>query len=53
MPLIADDVGGRVYGSGIVPITKMIRSGVAFDVAGAAVIIILLPLTTSLLGLGT
>ncbi|KUI15353.1 anion transporter [Mycolicibacterium acapulense] len=42
-----------VYGSGVVPITKMIRSGVAFDIAGAILIIILLPLMISLLGLGT
>lgn len=42
-----------VYGSGVVPITKMIRSGVTFDIAGAILIIILLPLMISLLGLGT
>lgn len=33
-----------VYGSGAVPITKMIRSGVVFDVAGAVLIALLLPL---------
>lgn len=42
-----------VYGSGVVPITKMIRSGITFDIAGAILIIILLPLMISLLGLGT
>jgi solute carrier family 13 (sodium-dependent dicarboxylate transporter), member 2/3/5 len=32
-----------VYGSGVVPITKMIRSGAAFDVLGALLIVLLLP----------
>jgi sodium-dependent dicarboxylate transporter 2/3/5 len=41
-----------VYGSGVVPITKMIRSGASFDVAGALLILVLLPLMVSLLGLG-
>ncbi len=33
-----------VYGSGAVPITTMIRSGISFDVLGAILIILLLPL---------
>jgi sodium-dependent dicarboxylate transporter 2/3/5 len=33
-----------VYGSGAVPITKMIRSGISFDVIGALLILLLLPL---------
>ena len=33
-----------VYGSGAVPITKMIRSGISFDVIGAILILIFLPL---------
>ncbi len=33
-----------VYGSGAVPITKMIRSGISFDILGAILILILLPL---------
>jgi solute carrier family 13 (sodium-dependent dicarboxylate transporter), member 2/3/5 len=41
-----------VYGSGVVKITTMIKSGVTFDIAGALLIIILLPLMVSLLGLG-
>ena len=41
-----------VYGSGVVPITTMIRSGVIFDIAGAFLIILLLPLMVSVLGLG-
>ena len=41
-----------VYGSGAVPITTMIRSGVTFDVAGAILIILFLPLMIALLGLG-
>jgi sodium-dependent dicarboxylate transporter 2/3/5 len=41
-----------VYGSGAVPITKMIRSGITFDVLGVLLIIILLPLMVALLGMG-
>ena len=41
-----------VYGSGAVPITTMIRSGVTFDIAGAILIIALLPLMVAVLGLG-
>lgn len=41
-----------VYGSGVVRITTMIRSGATFDVAGAILIVIFLPLMVSLLGLG-
>ncbi|MGQ0482083.1 MAG: SLC13 family permease [Pseudonocardia sp.] len=41
-----------VYGSGAVPITRMIRSGVSFDVLGAILIIVLLPLMVALVGLG-
>lgn len=32
-----------VYGSGVVPITKTIRSGASFDVLGAILIVVLLP----------
>ena len=42
-----------VYGSGVVKISTMIKSGVAFDIAGALLIIILLPLMVSVLGLGS
>jgi len=38
-----------VYGSGTVPITRMIRSGFSFDIIGALLIIILLPLLASVL----
>ncbi|MDT5153028.1 MAG: solute carrier family 13 (sodium-dependent dicarboxylate transporter), er 2/3/5 [Mycobacterium sp.] len=41
-----------VYGSGAVPITTMIRSGVLFDVVGAILIILMLPIMVSVLGLG-
>lgn len=41
-----------VYGSGVVPITKMIRSGISFDVLGAILIMIGLPLMVALVGLG-
>ncbi len=39
-----------VYGSGFVPITKMIRSGSVFDVLGAIIILAGLPLMVDLLG---
>jgi sodium-dependent dicarboxylate transporter 2/3/5 len=42
-----------VYGSGAVPITTMIRSGITFDVAGAILIIVFLPLLVAMLGLGS
>jgi sodium-dependent dicarboxylate transporter 2/3/5 len=41
-----------VYGSGLVPITRMVRSGIVFDILGAIVIIVALPLMVGLLGLG-
>jgi sodium-dependent dicarboxylate transporter 2/3/5 len=41
-----------VYGSGVVPITTMIRSGISFDVLGALVILLLLPLMVAAVGLG-
>ncbi|WP_422770282.1 SLC13 family permease [Plantactinospora sp. WMMC1484] len=41
-----------VYGSGVVPITRMIRSGFSFDVLGAILILLLLPLMIALVGLG-
>lgn len=41
-----------VYGSGTVPITTMIRSGFSFDVLGAIIIVLLLPLMVTALGLG-
>lgn len=41
-----------VYGSGVVKITSMIRSGLSFDVIGALLIILMLPLLVGVLGLG-
>ncbi|WP_280175130.1 SLC13 family permease [Micromonospora cremea] len=41
-----------VYGSGTVPITRMIRSGASFDVIGAIVILLLLPLMLAVTGVG-
>ncbi|WP_369136942.1 SLC13 family permease [Modestobacter versicolor] len=41
-----------VYGSGVVPITKMIRSGFSFDVLGALLIVVVLPVMIDLV-LGT
>jgi sodium-dependent dicarboxylate transporter 2/3/5 len=40
-----------VYGSGVVPITKMIRSGVSFDVLGAILILLLLPIMVAVTGI--
>nr|WP_279536305.1 DASS family sodium-coupled anion symporter [Nocardioides ochotonae] len=40
-----------VYGSGAVPITTMIRTGASFDVIGAILIVILLPVMASMIGL--
>ncbi len=40
------------YGSGVVPITKMIRSGISFDVIGAILILLLLPVMVALVGFG-
>ena len=37
-----------VYGSGVVPITKMIRSGISFDVLGGLLIVVLLPVMVDL-----
>jgi solute carrier family 13 (sodium-dependent dicarboxylate transporter), member 2/3/5 len=41
-----------VYGSGVVPITKMLRSGAVFDIAGAILILAGVPLMVSLVGVG-
>jgi sodium-dependent dicarboxylate transporter 2/3/5 len=38
-----------VYGSGAVPITKMIRSGISFDIIGAILILLFLPLLIPIL----
>jgi sodium-dependent dicarboxylate transporter 2/3/5 len=40
-----------VYGSGMVPITKMVRSGIVFDVCGAILIIIAVPIMLSVVGI--
>jgi sodium-dependent dicarboxylate transporter 2/3/5 len=49
---VATPQNAIVYGSGTVPITRMIRSGIAFDVCGAILIVAVLPLTATLAGLG-
>ncbi len=41
-----------VYGSGVVPITTMIRSGISFDVLGGLLILLILPLLVAAVGLG-
>jgi len=40
-----------VYGSGAVPITKMIRSGISFDLLGGLLVILLLPVMIGVVGL--
>ncbi len=40
-----------VYGSGLVPITRMLRSGISFDVLGALLIIVVLPIVLRVTGL--
>lgn len=42
-----------VYGSGAVRITTMIRTGITFDIIGAILIIVALPLMIALTGLGS
>jgi solute carrier family 13 (sodium-dependent dicarboxylate transporter), member 2/3/5 len=41
-----------VYGSGAVRITTMIRSGFSFDILGAILIIVLLPVMVAVMGFG-
>lgn len=41
-----------VYGSGAVSITTMIRSGISFDVLGAALILIGMPVMVAVIGIG-
>ena len=41
-----------VYGSGVVPITQMVRNGISFDILGALLILAGVPLMVSVLGIG-
>ncbi|RBP67059.1 sodium-dependent dicarboxylate transporter 2/3/5 [Brevibacterium sanguinis] len=41
-----------VYGTGAVPITKMIRTGIVFDICGAVLIVALIPIMVGIVGLG-
>ena len=41
-----------VYGSGLVPITQMVRNGFSFDVIGAILIVIGAPILIGVLGIG-
>jgi sodium-dependent dicarboxylate transporter 2/3/5 len=36
-----------VYGSGMIPITKMVRSGAVFDIIGLILIVLLIPITAA------
>lgn len=40
-----------VHGSGMIPITKMVRSGIFFDVIGLVLRILLIPVMAALTGL--
>ncbi|MBC6459594.1 SLC13 family permease [Actinomadura sp. HBU206391] len=40
------------YGSGVVPITTMIRSGIVFDICGGLIILLLLPVMVAITGIG-
>ncbi len=37
-----------VYGSGMIPITKMVRSGIVFDIIGLILIVLLIPVMAGL-----
>jgi sodium-dependent dicarboxylate transporter 2/3/5 len=39
-----------VYGSGMIPITKMVRSRIVFDVIGLVLIVLLIPIMANLVG---
>ena len=39
-----------VYGSGMIPITKMVRSGIVFDIIGIILIVLLIPIMARLVG---
>jgi solute carrier family 13 (sodium-dependent dicarboxylate transporter), member 2/3/5 len=39
-----------VYGSGLIPITKMVRSGIVFDFIGIILIVLLIPIMARLVG---
>ncbi|MCC3290148.1 MULTISPECIES: DASS family sodium-coupled anion symporter [unclassified Arthrobacter] len=41
-----------VYGSGTIPITRMIRTGLVFDILGAALIIGIVPIMVGVTGIG-
>jgi di/tricarboxylate transporter len=38
-----------VYGSGRIPITKMVRSGMVFDITGLTLLVLLVPLMATLI----
>jgi solute carrier family 13 (sodium-dependent dicarboxylate transporter), member 2/3/5 len=48
---VATPQNAIVYGSGTVPITRMIRTGISFDILGAILIITILPVMAALTGI--
>ena len=41
-----------VYGSGMIPITKVVRSGIVFDIIGVVLVVLGITLMTRVVGLG-
>ena len=41
-----------VYGTGLVPITRMLRSGIVFDVIGIVIIVAGVTMMANVLGIG-
>lgn len=39
-----------VYGSGLIPITRMVRSGIVFDVAGLVLTVLMIPVMAGIVG---
>lgn len=49
---VATPQNAIVYGSGVVPITQMIKSGIGLNILGALILVLLLPVTAGLVGIG-
>ncbi|MGQ7787184.1 SLC13 family permease [Nesterenkonia sp. K-15-9-6] len=49
---VATPQNAIVYGSGCVPITKMVKSGIGMNILGGLVLVTVLPFTASLMGIG-
>ena len=49
---VATPQNAIVYGSGIVPITQMIKTGIGLNVVGGLILVLMLPVTAGLVGIG-